>query len=44
MRNLFARLLERGYREAAIEKIAGGHLMRVWREADRVAGEMRGKP
>lgn len=42
--NLFARLLERGYREADIEKIAGGNLMRVWREAERVAREMRGKP
>ena len=26
------------------EKIAGGNLMRVWREAERVAREMRGKP
>ena len=35
--NLFARLLERGYSEADIEKIAGGNLMHVWREVERVA-------
>jgi membrane dipeptidase len=35
--NLFARLLERGYSEADIEKIAGGNLLRVWRETERVA-------
>ena len=38
--NLFARLLARGYSEADIEKIAGGNLMRVWREAERVAKEL----
>jgi membrane dipeptidase len=43
--NLFARLLARGYSEADIEKIAGGNLMRVWKEAERVAKELQsGKP
>ena len=39
--NLFARLLERGYSEADLEKIAGGNLIRVWREAERVAEGLR---
>lgn len=39
--NLFARLLERGYSEADLEKIAGGNLMRVWRETERVAEGLR---
>ena len=39
--NLFARLLERGYSETDIEKIAGGNLMRVWRAAERVAEGFR---
>ena len=40
--NLFARLLARGYSDSDIEKIAGGNLMRVWREAERVAKELQG--
>jgi len=39
--NLFARLLERGYSEADLEKIAGGNLMRVWRETERVSEGLR---
>ncbi len=42
--NLFARLLERGYSEADIEKIASGNILRVWREAERVAKELGGTP
>ena len=38
---LFARLLARGHAEADIAKIAGGNLMRVWREAERIAAELR---
>ena len=38
---LLARLLVRGHSEGDLEKIAGGNLMRVWREAERVAAEMR---
>ena len=30
-------LLERGYSEEDIEKICSGNLMRVWREAERIA-------
>ena len=41
--NLFARLLERGYGEGDIEKIAGGNLLRAWREAERVAKELEPK-
>jgi membrane dipeptidase len=32
--NLFAELLERGYREEDIEKLASGNLFRVWRQAE----------
>ncbi|MEO8276901.1 MAG: membrane dipeptidase [Thermoanaerobaculia bacterium] len=39
---LFARLLERGWSEADIEKIAGQNLLRVWREAERVAKTLQG--
>ncbi len=35
--NLIAELLERGYSEEDIEKICSGNLMRVWREAERIA-------
>ena len=35
--NLIAVLLERGYAEADIEKICSGNLLRVWREAERIA-------
>ncbi len=35
--NLFHELLERGYSEGDIEKIASGNILRVWREVERVA-------
>jgi membrane dipeptidase len=41
--NLIAALLARGHSEADVEKIAGGNLLRVWREAERVAAG-RGAP
>jgi membrane dipeptidase len=41
--NLLAKLLEKGRSEEEIAKIAGGNLMRVWREAERVAREMQGR-
>ena len=41
--NLVAGLLERGYDEDRIEKILGGNLMRVWRQAERYA-EAQGHP
>lgn len=40
--NLFLELLERGYTESDIEKIASGNIMRVWREVERVAAELQG--
>ncbi len=39
---LIAKFLERGYSEEAIAKIAGGNLMRVWRDAERVAAASGG--
>ena len=39
--NLFAKLLERGHSEAAIEKIAGGNLMRVWRAVEARARQLQ---
>ncbi len=36
--NLVAELLRRGYTEADVTKVLGGNLLRVWREAERVAG------
>jgi len=39
--NLIAELAARGRSEAEIEKIVGGNLMRVWREAERVAAELQ---
>jgi membrane dipeptidase len=39
--NLFARLLERGYSESDIEKIAGANTLRIWRETERVARELQ---
>jgi membrane dipeptidase len=35
--NLIEALLEAGYTEEQIEKIAGGNLLRVWTEVERVA-------
>ncbi len=39
--NLIAELVARGHGEAEIAKILGGNLMRVWREAERVAAELQ---
>jgi membrane dipeptidase len=39
--NLTLELARRGYTEEEIAKIWGGNLLRVWREADRVAKEMQ---
>jgi membrane dipeptidase len=39
--NLIAALLEAGYTEDEIEKIAGGNLLRVWTEVERVADSLR---
>jgi membrane dipeptidase len=36
--NVTAELLRRGYSEQDIAKIWGGNLIRVWREAERLAG------
>jgi membrane dipeptidase len=38
--NLIKELLARGYDEEAIAKICSGNLLRVWREVDRVAGDL----
>ena len=35
-------LLNRGYDEAAIDLVLGGNILRAFREAERVAGELRG--
>lgn len=40
--NLFRELIERGYSDADIAKIAGGNIMRVWREVEQVASEIQG--
>jgi membrane dipeptidase len=39
--NVTLELVSRGYTEEDIAKIWGGNLLRVWREADRVAAEMQ---
>lgn len=39
--NLFAELLERGYTENEIEKIASGNVFRVWNKVNEVAGNMQ---
>ncbi|MCB9378507.1 MAG: membrane dipeptidase [Holophagales bacterium] len=39
--NLVAELLRRGYSDEEVTKILGGNLMRVWREAEKVAGELQ---
>ncbi len=38
--NLFRELLERGYSESDLAQIAGGNILRVWREVERVASEL----
>ena len=39
--NLFTELLERGYTENEIEKIASGNVFRVWNEVTKVADNMQ---
>jgi membrane dipeptidase len=39
--NVTLELVRRGYTEEEIGKIWGGNLLRAWREADRVAAEMK---
>ena len=39
--NVTLELVRRGYSEQEIAKIWGGNLLRVWREAERVAAEMQ---
>ncbi len=39
--NLIAALLEAGYSEEEVAKIAGENLMRVWTEVERVAAELQ---
>jgi membrane dipeptidase len=39
--NLIEALLEAGNREEEIEKIAGGNLLRVWTEVERVAEQLQ---
>ncbi len=39
--NLIAALLEKGYSDEEVAKILGGNLLRVWREAERVARELQ---
>ena len=40
--NLTLELVRRGYSEQEIAKLWGGNLLRVWREVDRVARQLRG--
>jgi len=40
--NLIGKLLDRGHTVEEIAKILGGNLMRVWREAERVAADLQG--
>ena len=39
--NVTLELVRRGYTEEQITKLWGGNLLRVWREAERIAAEMR---
>ena len=39
--NVTIELVRRGYSDEDIEKLWGGNLLRVWREVERVAGEMQ---
>ena len=39
--NVTIELVRRGYTEEEIEKLWGGNLLRVWREVERVAREMK---
>jgi len=40
--NVTLELVRRGYTDEEIKKIWGGNLLRVWREVERVAGEIQG--
>ncbi len=40
--NVTVELVRRGYSDEDIKKIWGGNLLRVWREVERVAGEIQG--
>ncbi len=42
--NLIAVLLARGYTSEQVVKVCAGNLLRVWREAERVARELEGQP
>lgn len=39
--NLMEMLLEKGVSEGDVIKVAGGNLLRVWREVDRVAAKLQ---
>ena len=39
--NVTVELVRRGYTEVEIEKLWGGNLLRVWREAERVAADLQ---
>ena len=39
--NVTLELVRRGYSEDDIRKLWSGNLLRVWREVERVAGEMQ---
>jgi membrane dipeptidase len=41
--NVTHELVRRGYSEAEIRKLWGGNLLRVWRNAERVARELQGR-
>ena len=41
--NVTVELVRRGYTEEEIAKLWGGNLLRVWREAERVAAELQGE-
>jgi len=41
--NVTVELVRRGYTDEEIKKIWGGNLLRVWREVERVAGEIQGR-
>jgi len=41
MKNITAELLRRGYSKSDIEKIWGGNIMRVFREAERISGNKK---
>ena len=39
--NVTLELVRRGYTEEQVAQLWGGNLLRVWREVERVAGELR---